>query len=195
MSITPAQPEAVVDLIDASQAPLLARPYYRSSDPGPIVAALAHVPELLDSAMPFLAAMYGPSSLPARVKEIVVVRTSAHQECRYCIESHSVVALDAGLSRSEILNLRDIDDPALERWSKNGTREPALVAWIDVVAGATSGVPAGTTRALRACFSHAEIVELTLLIGVTMMLNRFCTALGLASSNETRERLRAESLL
>lgn len=195
MSITATQPEAVVDLIDASQAPLLARPYYRGSDPGPIVAALAHVPEVLDSAMPFLAAMYGPSALPARLKEVVVVRTSAHHECRYCIESHSVAALDAGLSRLEILGLRDLVGPALQRWSKNGTREPALVAWVDAVAGAIGAVPGDTACGLRAWFSDAEIVELTLLIGATMMLNRFCTALGLASSNETRERLRAEDLL
>src|SRR5680860_974926 len=125
MSIAATRPEAVIDLIDSSQAPLLARPYYQDSDPGPIVAALAHVPEVLDSAMPFLAAMYGPSALPARLKEVVVVRTSAHHECRYCIESHSVVALDAGLSRLEILGLRDLVGPALQRWSKNGTREGA----------------------------------------------------------------------
>ena len=106
-----------------------------------------------------------------------------------------MVALDAGLSRSEILGLRHLDDPALERWSKNGAREPALVAWVDAVAGATGSVPKDVERGLRDCFSHAEIVELTLLIGVTMMLNRFCTALGLASSNETRERLRSEGLL
>lgn len=195
MSIAATRPEAVIDLIDSSQAPLLARPYYQDSDPGPIVAALAHVPEVLDSAMPFLAAMYGPSALPARLKEVVVVRTSAHHECRYCIESHSVVALDAGLSRLEILGLRDLVGPALQRWSKNGTREPALVAWVDAVAGAIGAVPGDTARGLRAWFSDAEIVELTLLIGATMMLNRFCTALGLTSSNETLERLRAEDLL
>ncbi|HZJ51873.1 MAG TPA: hypothetical protein VFF07_13770 [Actinomycetota bacterium] len=59
MSIAATRPEAVIDLIDSSQAPLLARPYYQDSDPGPIVAALAHVPEVLDSAMPVLAAMCG----------------------------------------------------------------------------------------------------------------------------------------
>jgi len=195
MSITATQPEAVVDLIDSSQAPLLARPYYQDSDPGPIVAALAHVPEILDSAMPFLAAMYGPSALPKRLKEIVIVRTSAHLECRYCIESHSVAALDAGLTRSEIMLLRNLCNPAQGLPGGDETAEPMLMAWIDAVAGATGSVPKDIASGLRECFSHAEIVELTLLIGVTMMLNRFCTALGLASSNETLERLRAEDLL
>lgn len=69
------------------------------------------------------------------------------------------------------------------------------MAWVDAVAGAIGAVPGDTARGLRAWFSDAEIVELTLLIGATMMLNRFCTALGLTSSNETLERLRAEDLL
>jgi AhpD family alkylhydroperoxidase len=195
MSITAKQTEAVVDLIDSSQAPLLARPYFQDSDPGPIVAALAHVPEVLEVAMPFISALYGPSALPVRLKEIVVVRTSAHLECRYCIESHSVVALDAGFSCSEILGLQDLDDAVRERWSSDEAGEPALMAWIDAVAGTTGSVPKVIARDLRAWFSPAEIVELTLLIGATMMLNRFCTALGIVSSKETLERLRAEDLL
>ncbi|MDQ3218852.1 MAG: carboxymuconolactone decarboxylase family protein [Actinomycetota bacterium] len=195
MSITVAEPQVVVDLIDSSQAPLLARPYYQGSDPGPIVAALAHVPEVLEVAMPFISALYGPSALPVRLKEIVVVRTSAHLECRYCIESHSVVALDAGFSCSEILGLRDLDDTVRERWSSDEAGEPALMEWIDAVAGATGSVSKDSAGRMREYFSDAEIVELTLLISATMMLNRFCTALGLPSSNGTLERLRAEDLL
>jgi AhpD family alkylhydroperoxidase len=195
MSIAAARPEAVVDLIDSSQAPLLARPYYQGSDPGPIVAALAHVPEVLAVALPFLDAVYGPTALPNRLKEIAVVRTSARLECRYCIESHSVVALESGLSSSEIKLLRSLDDSLHQRWSAKGVGEEALMVWIDAVAGATGTLPKHAARDLRQCFSHAEIVELTLLIGATMMLNRFCTALGLTSSDETLERLRAEDLL
>ncbi|MDQ3661734.1 MAG: carboxymuconolactone decarboxylase family protein [Actinomycetota bacterium] len=195
MSIAVARPIALVGLIGSPQAPLLARPYYQSSNPGPIVAALAQVPELLEVAMPFLSAMYGPSALPKRLKEIVVVRTSAHLECRYCIESHSVVALDAGLSRREIMLLRDPFNPARDLLGEDETREQTLLKWIDAVAGATGSVPKDIGRGLRECFSDAEIVELTLLIGATMMLNRFCTALGLASSDETLERLRIEDLL
>ena len=55
--------------IDAGQAPLLARRYYQGSDPGPIVATLAHVPELLEVTVPFLDAALGPSVIDARTAE------------------------------------------------------------------------------------------------------------------------------
>jgi hypothetical protein len=43
-------PVPVVRLIEADQAPLLARRHYAGGDPGPLVGALAHVPELLEIA-------------------------------------------------------------------------------------------------------------------------------------------------
>jgi AhpD family alkylhydroperoxidase len=85
---------------------LLARPYYADGDPGPIVAARAQVPELLEVAMPFLAGAPGPSGIDWRTKEIVIVRTSALAGCRYCVQGHTVVALEAGLSRAEVCALR-----------------------------------------------------------------------------------------
>ncbi len=93
-------------LVGPDQAPLLARPYYAGGDPGPIVAALAQVPEPLETAMPFLGAALGPSGIDWRTKEIVIVRTSALAGCRYCVQAHTVVALDAGLSRDEVRALR-----------------------------------------------------------------------------------------
>jgi len=83
---------AVVALMTGAQAPLLARPFFAYGDPGPIVAALAQVPELLEATAPFLGAVLGPSAVPARTKEIVVLRTSARASCRYCVEAHTVVA-------------------------------------------------------------------------------------------------------
>jgi len=46
-------------LIGADQAPLLARPYDAGGGPGPIVAALAQVPEVLQVAVPFIGAALG----------------------------------------------------------------------------------------------------------------------------------------
>lgn len=86
-----------VRLLGADQAPLLARAYYAEGDPGPIVAALAQVPELLEVVMPFLGTAFGPTAIPWRTKEIVILRTSSQLDCRYCIQSHTTVALDAGL--------------------------------------------------------------------------------------------------
>jgi AhpD family alkylhydroperoxidase len=99
-------PVTGVRLVEAEQAPLLARPFYANGDPGPIVAALAQVPELLEVTMPFLDAALGPSAVEARTKELVILRTSAVMGCRYCIQTHTVVARNTGLSVEEVAALR-----------------------------------------------------------------------------------------
>lgn len=177
-------------LLGPDQAPLLARPFYAGGDPGPIVAAMAHVPELLEVAMPFLGAALGPSGIDLRTKEIVIVRTSALAGCRYCVQAHTVVALDAGLSRTEVTALR-AETPVAESFSD--ARELALLAWVDLVA-VSGPVPDDARAAVRAHFADHEVVELTTLIGATLLLNRFATALALPTGAETMDRLIAENL-
>jgi len=178
-----------VELLTAATAPLSARRYYAGGDPGPIVAALAQVPEVLEAALPFLSVALGPTAISMRHKEIVVLRTSALLECRYCIDTHSVVALDTPLTRDEVRTLRgelaaEWVDPA----------EAALLAWVDAVAGAAGPVPDALGRTLGEYFADHEVVELTLLIGAIMMLNRFCTALELPTAAAVVDRLRTEGL-
>jgi AhpD family alkylhydroperoxidase len=179
---------AKVELLDADQAPLLARPNYRGGDPGPLVAALAQVPELLEVAIPFLNMVLGPSSIPARTKELVILRTSARLGCRFCVQTHTVVALDAGLSTDEVRALRD-EAPIDPAFASPAERD--LLAWVDGVAGPGD---AGRTDPPAALADH-EVVELTMLVGATMMLNRFCTALALPTSVGHLKRLAAEGLV
>ena len=174
-----------VELIAAADAPLLARPYYEHGDPGPIVAALAQIPELLEVALPFIAVVLGPSSIPIRTKELVIVRTSALAGCRFCVDAHSVVALDSGLSANEVRALRrertiaaTFADPA----------ELALLDWVDVVTLSGPVRPADRRAALGVYEDH-EVVELTMLAAATLMLNRFCTALNLPTAASVSERL------
>lgn len=178
-----------VDLLDAAAAPLTARRFYADGDPGPIVAALAQVPELLEVTLPFLGAVLGASAVDARTKEIVILRTSALQGCRYCVDAHTVVALDSPLSRVEVARLRGEDASG---WSDPA--EAALVAWVDIVGGQTGSVQDEPIVLLRRHYADHEVVELTLLIGATLMLNRFCTALALPTSDAVADRLRREGL-
>ncbi|MGQ0575011.1 MAG: carboxymuconolactone decarboxylase family protein [Pseudonocardia sp.] len=175
-------------LLPPDQAPLLARPYYAGGDPGPIVAALAQVPELLEVALPFLGAALGASAIGLRTKEIVIVRTSVLAGCRYCVQAHTVVALDAGLTRGEVAALRaEAPVPA----AFTDPRELALIAWVDLVAG-HDPVPDAARRGVRAHFADHEVVELTTLVGATLLLNRLATALALPTGAETLDRLTAD---
>ena len=177
-----------VRLMDADSAPLLVRDHFAGGDPGPIVASLAQVPELVGPTLPFLGAVLGPSWIPLREKEIVILRTSAVMGCRYCTDTHTVVALDSGLSRDEVRALRGDLPP--ETFAD--AYERALVAWCDAVAfGVESDI-----RPARAALDadDARVVELTLLVATTVLLNRYATALGLPTSADARARLEAEAL-
>ena len=179
-------------LLEAGSAPLLARPYFAEGDPGPIVGALAQVPELLQVALPFIGAVLGPSSIRLRTKEIVILRTSAVQACRYCIDAHTPVARDAGLTVEEVASLRStpsgtVADVFPDRFDR------VLLAWVDAVAAGGPGpVPAALAEALTGEVDDHVVVELTLLVAATLMLNRFCTALRLPTSSETLARLAEE---
>ena len=180
-----------IDAIDGDSAPLLARPFFANGDPGPIVAILAHVPEALEVAMPFFAMVLSPSALTLRTKEIAILRTSSRASCRYCVDAHSVAALDAGLSDQEVRALRgwaSTDDAFA------GFAERALISWCDALVD-VGPVAEQTRDVLRAAWADHEVVELTLLVGTTLLLNRFCTALELPTSPSVFERLATAGLV
>jgi AhpD family alkylhydroperoxidase len=179
---------AAITLIGAEQAPLLARPYYAAGDPGPIVAALAQVPEMLDVTMPFLGTVLGPSAIPARTKELVILRTSARAACRYCVDSHTMVARDIGLSVAEVRAVRG--DMSVEAAFPDSA-DRSVLDWCDAIV-ATGPVDPGTRGRLLRFFAEHEVVELTLLATATLLLNRFCTALELPTSRSVLDRLAAE---
>jgi AhpD family alkylhydroperoxidase len=185
----------LVPALVAADAPLLMRPFYAGGDPGPILATMAHVPELTEVAMPFLGAALGASSVDFRTKEIVIVRTSALLGCRYCIDSHTTVALDAGLSFEQVSALRDhpAESPA-DALSMvfPFAKERALITWIDAVGHGRGAVAAHANEAVKANYADHEIVEITVLIGATMLLNRYATALQLPVGAATVERLVVE---
>ena len=162
---------ARVELLTRERAPLLARPYYDRGEPGPIVAALANVPELLEAAMPFLGVVFGPTSISPELKETVVLGVSAANGCRYCTETHTAVARRMGFASDEVAAMRG-EAPPPQRWD---ARRRALLAFCV----ALSDRPAEAVEVIRPHFADPEIVELITLASATVMLNRFATALGL----------------
>ena len=178
---------SAVQLIQSEQAPLLARPFYGGdSPPSPITASLAHVPEILEVTLPFIGKVLGPSAIDARTKEIVIVRVSALLECRYCVQTHTAIALDSGLGRDELLALRG--ETALEHAFAD-SREHALIAWSNAVALGHGAVEPVVRDALREHFGDPDVVELTMLAAATMMLNRYCSALQLPTGDAALARL------
>jgi AhpD family alkylhydroperoxidase len=120
-----------------------------------------------------------------------VLRVSARMGCRYCVQSHSAVALGAGLSKPEILALRA--DEALPGFPD--PRERILLRWADALAPGPGAVPETLVSAMTRAFAQHEVIEITMVAGATMMLNRYATALELPASRATLNKLTLEGLL
>jgi AhpD family alkylhydroperoxidase len=175
-------------LLDSDTAPLSGQAYFADGDPGPIVAALAQVPELLGPTLAFVSAALGPGAASIRHKEIAILRTSWLQGCRYCTDTHSVVALDSGLTADEVRALR-ADNPFTAEFADPAER--CLIEWIDAMAQ-SGPVRSPLWDSTRAFWPEHLLVELSVTIGATIFLNRFATCFELPSSPPVLERLAAE---
>ncbi|MEO8363663.1 MAG: carboxymuconolactone decarboxylase family protein [Ilumatobacteraceae bacterium] len=182
---------ARVELISADQAPITARQFFLGGDPGPIVAALANVPELLAPTLGFISAALGAGAVGARYKEFAILRTSVLQGCNYCIQTHTKVSLDVGLSAEEVRALRG-EVPTENAFPSMAER--ALIGWIDALAGATGPLPDDVWREARAHWDESALVEIAVTVGATMFLNRFATGLQLPTADSVLTRLTAEGL-
>jgi AhpD family alkylhydroperoxidase len=169
-------------LLGATDAPLLVRDLYASGDPGPIVGALAHVPELCEVTLPFVGAALGPSAVSSRDKEIAILRTSANLGCEYCVNAHTVVAAESGLSHDEVCALRS--EASVDHTFADAS-DRALIDWIDALTGGPGPVDAEVAVRARAELGDHRLVELTVTVGATWMLNRLATGLRLPTSDET----------
>ncbi len=181
-----------VDLLDQQSAPIATRMYFDGGDPGPIVAALANVPELLAPTLGFIGPALSPGAAGVRFTEFAILRTSALLGCDYCIRAHTAVSLDVGLTEPEIRALRGetpIDDAFTDE------RERALIGWIDAMAGATGPVPDDVFDAARSHVPAHILVELSATIGATMFLNRFATGFRLPTSTDVTTRLEQAGLI
>jgi len=172
----PTQLATRVRLMTAADAPLSVRDRFVNGDPGPITASLANVPELLQVSVPFIGRALGGVTVTPRTAEIVIVRSSALLRCRYCTLTHAAVALDVGLAPAEVRALCDLSDASE---AARDARETTLLAWVDEVAAGRDEIPDAIADAMAEAFDEATIVELAVMIGCTIFLNRYCTALRL----------------
>jgi AhpD family alkylhydroperoxidase len=125
----------------------------------------------METLMPFLAQVMDESSIDLATKELVIVRVSQLNGCRYCLAAHRPLALTAGVPEEQVRVI--CGEAPLEALPP---RERAIVAWVDQVTldarGVTDELVARTLDHLR----EDELVELTVLAGTITMLNQYCTA-------------------
>ena len=165
-----------IEPLTLAQAPLSIRDYF-SETTGPLVATIAQVPELLQVIMPMIEQQFGPSALSMRHKEMVILGVSALQGCRYCTQTHTVVAHREGLLAEELLVLRGDKNNHGQFEDREGTLWDYILA---VGAGRVDSQRVSSAmNKLKQDWMDFEIVEITMLIGTTIMLNRYCIALDI----------------
>ncbi len=193
-AIGPAYDADTVSLIapiSPDQAPLLVRSFYANGDPGPITATLAHVPELVEPALAFLGPLLSPSAVDFRTKEIVILRTSVQLSCRYCVDTHTPIAADSGLTTTQVRAIRNETGYAIAA-EFPAERDQALIAWVDEVATGRGAPPAELSARIISSLRPSEVVELTLLAGATVLLNRYASTLQLPVGQESIARLASD---
>jgi AhpD family alkylhydroperoxidase len=151
---------------------MLARAWYRpDGSASPLTRSLATAPDLLETLMPFLGQIMGEGSVDLATKELVIVRVSQLNGCRYCLAAHRPLALEAGVPGRQLEAI--CDAVALETLP---ARERAIVAWVDQI---TVDARAVTDELVASTLDHLrddQLVELTVLAGAITLLNQYCTA-------------------
>ncbi|MFE0026028.1 carboxymuconolactone decarboxylase family protein [Amycolatopsis sp. NPDC059021] len=162
--ISPAPPEEIRPLLgglfgglDATEAPAAA--HITANPVLNILATVGNHPGLLTGLAPLLGAI-STGLLPARDRELVILRVAWHTQARYEWAHHVVIADGAGLTEREIARIpQGPDEPG---W---GDRDAALLRAVDELHGPGAAVSDETWRQLSSCYDHRQLLELLALTG------------------------------
>jgi uncharacterized peroxidase-related enzyme len=133
---------------------------------------ISHAPWLAMLLLPFNAAVqrqWPGSRLPGRIKELVVIKTSHVNGCRYCYAHNTALGQAAGITHEEIVEISS-DDYMQSKTLSEG--EKAAVQWAEAVTRNTAAKRDDVFAAMKRHFTDAEIVELTMVSAMFNMINR-----------------------
>jgi AhpD family alkylhydroperoxidase len=134
-------------------------------------AVAAHCPEALAHIAGLMKSFGEYGVMPKRYIEIAVVTVSQVNACRHCVGRHSVRLNTLGLGHETIAQILQPDCPGLDEKDRL-VRDYAMQ-----VSENSASLRDGLFEELTRYFSEAEIVELTLRIGLAGFFNRFNNAM------------------
>ena len=129
---------------------------------------VAHRPEIFQTMIAHFEAVLHTGTLPLKLKELAIVRTSQLNQCSYCLASHSRICKKLGWSEDQLVNLADY----AERTDFTHQEKVALqlAEWMTRNEGPLSDEQ---WQQVRDVYSEGEIVELMAAIGLFNYFNRF----------------------
>lgn len=148
----------------------------RGLPPVEMLQAMCLRPEILQAFAGFGHSVYPGGILERRVKELVIITASKHNDCQFCTYSHC-----------DLVDIADIvDEPlvAIEHPESLATRERIAVAYTRAAMHDSNDIPAPLAAELHEHFTDPELVELSFLIGYINMLNLFNNLLQVRYNGE-----------
>ena len=159
----------------AEEAPPLVRGYYRGDGTASaLTRSFANAPDMMETLMPFLGQIMDEGSIDLATKELVIMRVSQLNGCKYCLAAHRPVALEAGVMPHQLAAV--CDDGDIDQLAP---RERAIVQWIDRVTRDAAGVDDELVATMLDHVRDDQLIELTVLAGTITMLNQYCTAFAI----------------
>jgi len=139
--------------------------------PGNAQKVLAHRPELLKNFLPFYASV--GRSLDRKLYELIYLRVSLINGCRYCTLHHVASSKRVGLTAEDWAALEQGD------YSRYTEKERAALTYIEKLTRTPHDIADADFAPLSTNFSDPEIVDIHLLTGLANLTNRFTDPLGL----------------
>jgi len=139
--------------------------------PGNIQKALAHRPELLKNFLSFYASV--GRSLDRKLYELVYLRVSFINGCRYCTQHHVASSKRAGLAAQDWTALKAGNFAGLTE------KERAALTYVEKLTRAPHEITETDFDELKKHFPDPEIVDLHMLAGLANLTNRITDPLGL----------------
>jgi 4-carboxymuconolactone decarboxylase len=161
--------EPVVE-VDGELAEILGTAMTHDGRPLNIFGVLGNHPKLLKRFNLFAGYLLNKGLLPAREREIVILRIGWNARAQYEFGQHTIIGRRAGLTDAEIEALAGGGG----EWSDD---DRALIALADDLA-ADDCVTDETWAALEARWSPAELVELLVLAGFYRLVSGFLNSAG-----------------
>jgi uncharacterized peroxidase-related enzyme len=133
---------------------------------------MAHRPEIFATMQAHFAAVLNTGSVSAKLKELIIVRTSQLNQTPYCLASHTILARKLGWTDEQLSHLGE--------WQQRidfTPSEKAALRLAETVTRDAHAVSDEQFAELRSHYSEGEIVELLCAIGLFNYFNRFNDAL------------------
>jgi uncharacterized peroxidase-related enzyme len=165
---------ARIVLIEPEQATPEVKEIYEQrlkGKPGNVQKALAHRPEMLKNFLPFYASV--GRSLDRKLYELIYIRVSMINGCRYCLQHHLASSKRVGLTPEDWVALKQ------GSYSSYTEKERTALTYIEKLTRSPHEITDSDFNELKKYFADPEIVDVHLLTGLANLTNRVTDPLGL----------------